>query len=140
MLNTQQKVALNRVVAPLITFGICLFQFFVASQAYASAKDLTDIKTIVVIYAENRSFDNLYGLFPGANGVLKNSDGSPTGFELFKQRDRDGVTLLPKLPSVWNSIGTPSENKLRFVSELPNQPFRIDAPPGAPNLKKASKR
>jgi phospholipase C len=26
-------------------------------------------KTVVVIYAENHSFDNMYGLFPGANGV-----------------------------------------------------------------------
>jgi phospholipase C len=30
---------------------------------------LQDIDTIVVIYAENRSFDNLYGSFPGANGL-----------------------------------------------------------------------
>ncbi|VEB44664.1 Phospholipase C [Chromobacterium violaceum] len=30
---------------------------------------LSDIKNVVVIYAENRGFDNLYGLFPGANGV-----------------------------------------------------------------------
>src|SRR5215213_5335355 len=27
------------------------------------------IDNIVVIYAENRSFDNLYGSFPGANGL-----------------------------------------------------------------------
>jgi phospholipase C len=32
----------------------------------ASAATLSDIETIVVIYAENRSFDNLYGFFPGA--------------------------------------------------------------------------
>ena len=36
---------------------------------------LRKIETIVVIYAENRSFDNLYGLFPGANGILKNEIG-----------------------------------------------------------------
>ena len=30
---------------------------------------LAKIETIVVIYAENRSFDHLYGLFPGANGL-----------------------------------------------------------------------
>jgi phospholipase C len=34
-------------------------------------KGLQQIKTIVVIYAENRGFDNLYGLFPGANGIKK---------------------------------------------------------------------
>ena len=27
------------------------------------------IETIVVVYAENRSFDHLYGLFPGAEGI-----------------------------------------------------------------------
>ena len=30
---------------------------------------LAKIKTIVIIYAENRSFDHLYGFFPGANGI-----------------------------------------------------------------------
>jgi phospholipase C len=30
---------------------------------------LDAIDTVVVIYAENRAFDNLYGLFPGANGI-----------------------------------------------------------------------
>ena len=31
------------------------------------------IDTVVVIYAENRSFDNLYGNFPGANGLANAS-------------------------------------------------------------------
>jgi phospholipase C len=30
---------------------------------------IKDIATIVVISAENRSFDSLYGSFPGANGL-----------------------------------------------------------------------
>ena len=30
---------------------------------------LDSIETVVVLYAENRSFDNLYGRFPGANGL-----------------------------------------------------------------------
>ena len=30
---------------------------------------LARIEHIVVIYAENRSFDHLYGLFPGAEGI-----------------------------------------------------------------------
>ena len=32
---------------------------------------LAKIEHIVVIYAENRSFDNLYGAFPGASGQRK---------------------------------------------------------------------
>ena len=35
----------------------------------AKAATLNDVTNIVVIYAENRSFDSLYGNFPGANGV-----------------------------------------------------------------------
>ena len=35
----------------------------------ASADTLSKIEHIVIIYGENRSFDNLYGLFSGANGV-----------------------------------------------------------------------
>ena len=43
----------------------------VALVGAASAADpLARIKTIVVIYAENRSFDHLYGFFPGANGIV----------------------------------------------------------------------
>ena len=33
------------------------------------AKGLAKINHIVVIYLENRSFDNLYGLYPGAEGL-----------------------------------------------------------------------
>ena len=83
---------------------------------------LNKIKTIVVIYAENRSFDNLYGLFPGANGIA-NALAKP---ESYLQRDRDGKTLLPRLPQVWNS----KDPSWKFVGSLPNQPFQIDAPPG----------
>ena len=35
-----------------------------------SPAPLEAIRTIVVIYAENHSFDNMYGLFPDANGVV----------------------------------------------------------------------
>ena len=35
----------------------------------ASAAGIESIQNIVVIYAENRSFDNLYGSFSGANGL-----------------------------------------------------------------------
>jgi len=71
-----------------------------------------------VIYAENRSFDNLYGLFPGANGI---ANATPAQYT---QVDRDG-TPLPHLPPVWK--GTAPDPA--FPKDLPNKPFRIDAPP-----------
>ena len=87
----------------------------------ALAVDASKIKTVVVIYAENRSFDNLYGLFPGANGISNATATNKT------QLDRDGKTPLATLPAVWGANGAPAWN---FVSGLPNGPFRIDAPPG----------
>ena len=79
---------------------------------------LDRIEHVVVIYAENRSFDNLYGLFPGANGV---SNATPAQYT---QVDRDG-TPLNTLPPVWKG----KDPDPAFPRNLPNRPFRIDAPP-----------
>jgi acid phosphatase len=89
----------------------------VAASHSAAAADLSKIETIVVIYPENRSFDHLYGLFPGANGIANATK------EQYTQRDHDG-SVLPFL-RVWDSHGKADP---RFP-ELPNAPFRIDAPP-----------
>jgi phospholipase C len=37
----------------------------------SEGEGLRRLKHIVVIYLENHSFDNLYGEFPGANGLAK---------------------------------------------------------------------
>jgi len=94
----------------------------ISSDQSTVESTLNKIKTIVVIYAENRSFDNLYGLFPGVNGI-NNALAQP---ETYLQRDRDGKTVLPSLPPVWNSL----DPNWAFVGSLPNKPFQIDAPPG----------
>ena len=79
---------------------------------------LERIEHIVVIYAENRSFDNLYGLFPGANGIANATA------EQITQVDRDGKPL-PRL-----AAGVERQGSRPGVShDLPNRPFRIDAPP-----------
>jgi len=84
----------------------------------AKSGGLDRIDHIVVIYAENRSFDHLFGLFPGAEGIAQATDEQKT------QLDHDG-TPLPHLPAVYEH-GHPDP---RFPSGLPNGPFRIDAPP-----------
>jgi acid phosphatase len=86
---------------------------------------LDQIATVVVLYAENRSFDNLYGLFPGANGITS-ALASPATYQ---QVDRDGASVLATLPPVW-SAGSAEAATWAFVAGLPNRPFRIDAPPG----------
>ena len=88
------------------------------ARAEVSDRDLARIGHILVIYAENRSFDHLYGLFPGANGLANATDAQKT------QLDHDG-TMLPFL-TVWRG-DKPDE---RFA-RLRNGPFQIDAPPVA---------
>jgi len=89
-----------------------------AGCAGGPPKGLEQIETIVVIYAENRSFDHLYGLFPGAEGIANATAEQKT------QLDHDG-TPLAKLPPVYVG-GKPSA---AFPDNLPNGPFRIDQPP-----------
>jgi acid phosphatase len=84
----------------------------------APQSSLDRIQTIVVIYAENHSFDNLYGMFPGANGVANASATQRT------QVDHDGRPL-PTLPPVYTS----GKADPHYPAKLPNGPFRIDAPP-----------
>jgi len=96
------------------------------ASAAASAGDLDRIETIVVLYAENRSFDNLYGMFPGANGLANASPGAA------KQIDRDG-SPLPELPPIWSGLTAPGATPAVTEAQtrhLPNAPFAIDDPKG----------
>ena len=97
-----------------------------ASTAFAQEAGLDKIKTVVVIYAENRSFDNLYGMFPGAEGVQNLKP------EQFQQLDRDGK-VLAELPPSWAGL-TPKGVTPAITEEqtlhLPNKPFQIDAASG----------
>jgi acid phosphatase len=81
------------------------------------AAKLARIRHVVVIYAENHSFDNMYGLFPGANGI---ANATPAQYT---QLDHDRKPL-PELV-IFGPDGKPDP---RFP-RMPNRPFRIDAPP-----------
>jgi len=100
-----------------------------STQAVAqevSASDLAKIETIVILYAENRSFDALYGAFPGANGL---ADVTP---QMALQRDRDG-SVLKELPPIWGGLtakGLEPKIDQAHTAGLPNAPFAIDDPKG----------
>ncbi len=88
------------------------------------------IDTVVVIYAENRGFDTLYGLYPGANGIPGVNPDARGGGAL--QRDFDG-SVLPVLPPVWGGVsagGQAVTMTQQQSANLPNRPFRIDDPKG----------
>jgi phospholipase C len=96
------------------------------ATAAGHAEGLNSIETVVVIYAENRSFDNLYGHFPGANGLGR------VPAARYTQRDRDG-TVLKELPPVWDGLtakGVVPPVTQAQTEHLPNMPFAIDDPKG----------
>ena len=89
------------------------------------------VKTIVVIYAENRSFNNLFANFPGVErplSALKPAD--------YQQRDRDG-SLLQTLPPAWGGVvqvgpqtvdGVTYATGVQYQENLPNAPFALKGP------------
>jgi acid phosphatase len=89
-----------------------------------------EIDTVVVIYAENRSFDGLFGNFPGAHGLSDViSDAGVVTDKYVPQKDRDGVTVLAKLPKTWG--GATAAGNTPVVAEaltdgLSNNPFGIE--------------
>ena len=87
-----------------------------AACTTTGAQSAQPVQHIVVIYLENHGFDNLYGKFPGANG-LQQAANAPV------QTDLDNKPYVV-LPLVINSeYKTPDE---RFHKDMPNQPFAID--------------
>ncbi|HWT97154.1 MAG TPA: acid phosphatase [Terriglobales bacterium] len=87
---------------------------------------MKSIDTIVVIYAENRSFDNLYGHYPNADGLDNASAESQ------RQLDVNGQPLS-ELPPVWGGLTakgvTPAITEA-MTAHMPNGPFAIDDPKG----------
>ena len=91
-----------------------------------------DIKTVVVIYSENRSFDNLFGLYPGADGIPGLNPSAVGPLVLQTDRDPAGSTFA-KLPKTWGGATAGGQKVTlaegRTANQL-NQPFQIDAAEG----------
>jgi acid phosphatase len=78
----------------------------------------TPIDHLLVVYLENHTFDNLFGLFPGANGVT--APGASV-----RQVDRAGRPY-GSLPQVTIGYPYPPRPDARFPKKLPNRLFPID--------------
>ncbi|WP_296182814.1 acid phosphatase [Pseudomonas sp. UBA1879] len=92
-----------------------------------------NVKTIVVIYAENRSFNNLFANFPGVEKPL-----SAVKQDDYRQRDRDGK-ILDTLPPAWGGVcqvgpqsldGVTYATGVQYQENLPNAPFALKGPGG----------
>jgi acid phosphatase len=125
----------RRVIGGLASTGVVQ----VAAPALAQRMQEVDrflrerIGHVVVIYAENRSFNNLFSNFPGLAHPL-----SAVAPEQLVQRDRDG-TVLKGLPPIWGGL-VPTAQTLNGVRHqigqeairgLANGPFDLCMPDGA---------
>ncbi len=90
---------------------------------------LDRIKHIIVVYQENWSFDSLYGLFPGANGLSRSSitsltqrdrlTGQPYSSQLGQTFDPvSGSVVLTTPPQPINNNVTPNVVDTRFPADL----------------------
>ena len=77
-----------------------------------SAGARAPIDHIVVLFLENRSFDHLFGTYPGADGLA--------GYR-GRQADKNGAAY-PTLPAPLGRAGKPDP---RFPADLPNAPFAM---------------
>src|SRR5258708_3186552 len=89
----------------------------------------SQIDTIVVIYAENRAFDNLYGTFREARNLSEVIDRDGRPLPAYQpQVDRDGK-VLTVLPPTWGGVTaagvTPVVTQQQSVG-LPNAPYPIE--------------
>lgn len=88
------------------------------------ASGLERVGNILVVYMENRSFDNLFGTYPGANGIARAGTRA-------MQRDRDGQVYRTLPPALLPFEGYFPDNppELRAIEALvgmPNRPFAVD--------------
>lgn len=92
------------------------------------------IKHVVVIYCENRSFNNLFADFPGLQQPL-----SQVPRQRCVQRDRNGK-VMDELPPIWRGL-VPHEQKLDgrnykigedAITDLANKPWQLQSPDGTP--------
>jgi phospholipase C len=89
-----------------------------AAQSADAPKGLDRLQHIIVVYLENHSFDNLFGTFPGANGLSQAGAAA-------RQVDLDGKPYA-KLPPIIDTAQKPPSPDPRFPADLPNRPFLID--------------
>jgi phospholipase C len=117
-----------RILSLLTLLALALVSAMGGSPAYGGGKDtLSRINHIVVVYQENHSFDNLYGMWEGVRGlgsaprsrtIQVNQAGTP--YQCLLQND---VNLTsPPL----SARCTDSTTGTTFTSHFRNRPFTID--------------
>jgi len=102
------RSTLGRFTLAALLFTAGLVACSDSTTAIPSSGDVTKVNHVVVIYLENRSFDNTYGEFPGAEGLTAAASAP-------KQISATGAAYVT-LPEV---------NGQPYPLTLPNAPFDI---------------
>ncbi len=100
------------------------------SSSSSSGGTLSQVQHVVVIYAENHSFDSVFGKVPGVNGLsaVVDSTGVPTAAYV-KQVDRDGTTVLATLPPAFGGVTAPGFTPAVTQADSmgkPNAPYSFE--------------
>src|SRR5690349_2387060 len=106
----------------LIGTAVCVWGVMATPTLAQSPQGLDKLSHILVLYLENRSFDNMFGEFPGANGIANVGNGAI-------QRDREGTpfAMLPAIDQPFNILKNPPElREIAALEGLPNKPFAIE--------------
>ncbi|CDG82200.1 acid phosphatase [Janthinobacterium agaricidamnosum] len=105
-----------------------------ASKGSLDAKLKANVKNVVVIYLENRSFNNLFANFPGTASPLSEVSAAQA-----QQLDRDGKPMAT-LPKIWGGLVPDQQNiggkdyiiKENQIQGLANAPFALSDAEGKP--------
>ncbi|MBC3885267.1 alkaline phosphatase family protein [Undibacterium sp. FT31W] len=131
-----------------IPLSALLLSALYAHGSYAQTVTTTPIEHVIVLVGENRTFDNLYGVYQPkkkqtisnlwSKGIVK-ADGSPgPNYHLAAQKTAENVTTYLPAPTVkapYASLPQPyaagafgqrhDVPDARFPSDMPNGPFQI---------------
>lgn len=123
MESTKRTSRMSRVTRFLAGLGALILALSLSPSGATSSTAMEQapnapIEHTVVIFLENHTFDNLYGKFPGANGLDQPSAQVP-------QADKNGM-IYQTLPQPLDASKKPLEADLRFPASLPNAPYRIN--------------
>jgi len=115
-----------------IAAGVSLATAMGITPAFAgtSGSGMEKIKHLVVIYEENHSFDNLWGMWPGVNG-LQDPGSAARATQVSQTAGRPALPCLPQddvnltTPPLPSACGGVKADGTSFTSDFKNEPFDI---------------
>ncbi|MEK4032368.1 alkaline phosphatase family protein [Methylocystis sp. IM3] len=106
-----------------LSYSICALALSVTFPSHSRGEESLDrVSHVLIVYMENHRFDNLFGEYPGADGIANLGAHA-------KQSDKKGKPYEYLPPAKDPFTGADNPTSLRAVEALvglPNGPFRID--------------